>query len=97
MLITGVQSVISAFHENLSPFNQRGREETGDRTDNDFLHEGGVHSQYLEHNGCHVRGINSPKTPLFCLHDPEPQQQICDGMGHNARGKAFCPIRHAVI
>src|ERR1044072_3975766 len=43
VLVALVQGVISAFDEDFSPLNEAGRQETGDRADNDFLIERRVH------------------------------------------------------
>ena len=43
VLVAFVQGIIGALHENPCPFNEAGREKTGEGADEDFLEEGGVH------------------------------------------------------
>jgi len=43
MFVTAIQSLVGAFHENLTPFNDTGSSETRDCTDNYFLGKGRLH------------------------------------------------------
>ena len=43
MLVTAIQGLIGAFHEDLTPFNKAGRGESRHSTNDDFLEKGGVH------------------------------------------------------
>ena len=43
MLVAAIQSLIRAFHEDLSPFNKAGSGESRHGTNDDFLDKGGVH------------------------------------------------------
>jgi hypothetical protein len=43
VLIAFVQGVVSPFHEDFRPFDERRGQETGESADEDFLEEGGVH------------------------------------------------------
>ena len=43
MFVAFVQGVVSAFHKNSRPFNERGGKKTAKGADEDFLEEGGVH------------------------------------------------------
>jgi hypothetical protein len=44
MFVAFVQGVVSSLHEYLSPFDERGSEESRYRADDHLLHESGVHS-----------------------------------------------------
>ena len=43
MLVTAIEGLIRAFHEDLSPFNEAGSGEGRHGTNDDFLEKGGVH------------------------------------------------------
>lgn len=43
MLVTAIQGLIRAFHENLTPLDQAGGSETGDSTDDYFLDKSRLH------------------------------------------------------
>jgi hypothetical protein len=43
MLVTAIQGLIRAFHEDLSPFDKAGSSESRHGTNDDFLEKGGVH------------------------------------------------------
>jgi hypothetical protein len=45
-LVTTVQRVIGAFHENLAPFDECRGQKTKNRADNNFLGKGGVHALF---------------------------------------------------
>ena len=43
MLVAFIQGVVSPFHEDSGPLNERGGQETSEGADEDFLEERGVH------------------------------------------------------
>ena len=48
VLVAFVQGVIGAFHKNLGPLYERGREKTGECADDDFLKKRGLHRPFSE-------------------------------------------------
>lgn len=71
MLVTLVQGVIGAFHEDLTPLNDDGGSKANQGAEDNFLKKRGVHAPLDSSAGASLPKL--PKTPLFCFHYPEPQ------------------------
>ena len=92
MLVALVQGVIGAFHEDFAPLNDDRSGKAGQGTKDNLLEKRGLHP-FLDSND----SATSPKTPLFCAHDPEPQEEIGDGVSQNTRGETLRSIGHSII
>jgi hypothetical protein len=57
MLVAFVQCVVSPFHEDFCPLDERRGQETGEGTDEDFLEEGGVHPIFNSSDGASYKGL----------------------------------------
>lgn len=84
MLITFVQGVISAFDKYLGPLTEAGGKKSRKHTDHHFLGESRVHGIQGSILGAIPRVNILPKPPLFRLHYPEPEKQICRPMRQDA-------------
>jgi hypothetical protein len=51
VLVSLIQSVIGAFHEDLGPLNEGGGKETGESANDDFLEKRGVHRSFNSSEG----------------------------------------------
>ena len=51
VLVSLIQSVVSAFHEDLGPLNEGGGQETGESANDDFLKKCGVHPRFNSSDG----------------------------------------------
>lgn len=51
VLVSLIQSVIGAFHENLGPLNEGGGQETGESANDDFLEKRGLHPSFNSSDG----------------------------------------------
>ena len=95
MLVTLIQGVIRAFNEDLTPLNDDRGSKTSQGAEDNFLGKRGVHAPLDSSAGASLPKL--PKTPLFCFHDPESQQQIGNCVSEDTRGKAPRSVGHAVI
>ncbi len=51
VLVALIQSIVSAFHENLGPLNEGRGQETGEGANDDFLEKRGVHRSFNSSDG----------------------------------------------
>lgn len=61
VLVSLIQSVVSAFYENLGPLNKGGSQETGESANDDFLEKCGVHPSFNSSDG--ARRVDSLSLP----------------------------------
>jgi hypothetical protein len=83
VLITLVQRVVRAFDKSPCPFDQPGREQPGEGTENNLLEKCRLHPAFQSRGNA---SDSLPKAPLLGFHDPEAEQEIRQGVGQDAGG-----------
>lgn len=94
VLITLVQRVVRAFDKGPGPFDQPGREQSGERTEEDLLHKRCLHPVFQSRGDARD---SLPKAPLLGFHNPKAEKKISEGMGEDAGGEALSAVGNPVI